>query len=151
MKRVPVVMALVSGLVCPYLSGCRNNDPEPGSIRSCGSSSFAGNSLEVWVAAGLHSVRDRSKEERFEPVIEGIEVRVNGEKADLATKTSRFYGKMGWIQTVKFIVPPGSKTVDAVLQIRHMGKRFQMTVPFKSAADPNIEWHAGQAVVVPKK
>ena len=151
MKRVPIVIVLLLGFLCPHLSGCHDNDLEPGAIRSCGSSIFPDNSLEVWVAAGLHGVRARSEEKRFEPVIEGVEVRVNGKKTDLMTKTSRFYGKMGWVQTASFTVPPESRTVEAVLQIRHMGKRFQMTVPFEPVADPLSKWRPGKVVVVPKE
>ena len=122
MKRVPIVIVLLLGFLCPHLSGCHDNDLEPGAIRSCGGNIFPDNSLEVWVAAGLHGVRARSEEKRFEPVIEGVEVRVNGKKTDLTTKTSRCYGK-----------------------------RFQMTVPFEPVADPLSKWRPGKVVVVPKE
>ena len=124
MKRLCAMFVLAGAL-----AGCPQSDNYngPGGSRlepaAAGSTQFGTDDLVVAIEA--HAL-----DEKYEPQITGTEFIVDNLPSALASKVERWHGTAGYGQRVKFTVPLGANSVKAIVYVQHLGRIYQVTVPF---------------------
>lgn len=116
-------------LLAGALAGCPQETYEgPDSTRlepvAAGSTQFATDDLAVAIEA-------HAMDEKYEPQITGTDFVIDNLPAALASKVERWHGTAGYGQRVKFTAPLGAGSLKAIVYVQHLGRIYQVTVPFK--------------------
>jgi hypothetical protein len=121
----------VAGAAVVLLAGCKDPSERFEGLGGSrlqpvvrGATRFADDRLAVPIEANAFL-------EAAEPQILQVEVFADGVKvADPQVGIQRWKGRHGYGQVAGFTAPPGARSVEAVLFVRHLNMIFEMTVPF---------------------